>query len=456
MDKPVPGGQVDSRGLPRFWDEQRETMPKEDRDRVILERIQHQLAYAYEELPFYRNLYEAHGFKPADVQTLDDFTRKVPIVRKKDLVADQARNPIFGSYARHDTTDLARIQGSSGTSGTPTMYGVSHADWERAGNVHAMAQWMAGIRPSDVVQVGFPFGLFFGGWGVAQGVERIGATLFPLGVTDSAKHLEFIEKVRATVFSATPSYCMHLMSVAKRLGFDLAGSSVRMLLVGGEPGGSLPGTRDVLEKGWGATLIDAGSTSEMYPFQTSMGCEARSGTHLITDEVYVEIVDKTDHHTPKEMGERGAIVYSHLWRDSQPMIRFAPGDETYMTDAPCACGRTYPRLPEGVLGRLDDMLLIRGANVYPSAIETVLRSVPELDAEFRIHVQRRGALDEIKVVSELRVGVSREDSTRVIAEAEAALKRAVGIRVPVELITSGTLEQTVFKAKRVIDERTGH
>ncbi|WP_068125145.1 phenylacetate--CoA ligase family protein, partial [Nocardioides massiliensis] len=364
--------------------------------------------------------------------------------------------PPFGSYtAATDMTEIARIHGSSGTSGVPTLYAVNKTDWDRAADVHAMAQWCGGVRPSDLVQVGFPFGLFFGGWGVVQGVERIGAALFPLGVAESEKHLEFIERLKPRVFSGTPSYCMHLISVAQELGIDLKESSVKTLLVGGEPGGSLPGTRQILEEAWGATLIDAGSTSEMYPFQTNVGCEARSGTHIISDEVYPEIVSTDELNQPVPDGERGAIVYTHLWRESQPMIRFASGDESYLTHEPCGCGRTYPQLPEGVLGRLDDMLVIRGANIFPSAIETGLRSVGGFGPEFEIRVTKRGALDEIVVRAERDASTTGgEDAARALQEqGEAMLKRVTGIRVPVEVLDPGSLPATVFKARRVIDER---
>lgn len=230
---------------------------------------------------------------------------------------------------------------------------------------------------------------------------------------------------------------------------------MRLLLVGGEPGGSLPGTRNILEEGWGATLVDAGSTSEMYPFQANVGCEAGMGTHVISDEVYPEIVVKDDLNLPVTDGERGALVYTHLWRESQPMIRFAPGDESYMTNEPCACGRTYPRLPEGVLGRLDDMLVIRGANIFPSAIETGLRSVPGFGPEFQIHVCKKGALDEILVRAEYDpLVVDDPDSLRSLQGAgEAVLKKLTGIRVPVQVIEPGTIPATVFKARRVVDER---
>lgn len=459
----------DARGFPRFWDEERETRDPRLRDAVILERIRHQLHYAYAELPFYRRHYDAHGFHPDQVRSLEDFTTKVPVITKKMLVADQAEHPPFGSYTRDFTgpdgsTGLARVHGSSGTSGTPTMYAVSRADWERAADVHAMAQWCAGIRPDDIAQVGFPFGLFFGGWGVLQGLERIGATVFPLGVTDSEKHLELITRLGSTVFTATPSYCIHLLSVAERMGIDLRESTVRTLLVGGEPGGSLPGTRRIIEEGWGATAVDAGSTSEMYPFQTSVGCPAGTGTHLINDEVHVEVVAADDLNTPVPTGERGAVVYTHLWRESQPMIRFAPGDETYVHDDPCPCGRTYPRMPEGVLGRLDDMLVIRGANIFPSAIETALRTLDELGPEYQIRVGRSGALDEISVHTELAhhaaaalsalpAEAAQAERLALARRAESALRLAVNIKVPVELLEPGTLPETTFKARRVVDER---
>ncbi|MBO4237838.1 phenylacetate--CoA ligase family protein [Pseudonocardia alni] len=463
------GTDRDDRGFARFWDAGRETRDPRDRDAVVLERIRHQLYYVYERLPFYRRHYDAHGFHPDDVRSLADFTAKVPVVTKRMLVADQAEHPPFGSYTRDfsgpdGSTGIARIHGSSGTSGTPTLYAVSQGDWDRAADVHAMAQWCAGVRPDDIAQVGFPFGLFFGGWGVLQGLERIGATVFPLGVTDSERHVELIGRLGSTVFTATPSYCVHLLSVAERMGVDLAAGSVRTLLVGGEPGGSLPGTRRLIEQGWGATVVDAGSTSEMYPFQTSVGCTAGTGTHLITDEVHVEVVAPDDPHTAVPVGGRGAVVYTHLWRESQPMIRFAPGDETYLADDPCPCGRTYPRMPEGVLGRLDDMLVVRGANVFPSAVETALRSIDGLGPEFRIRVARPAALDEITVQAEVSAptaaalaGLSDADADaarrEIAGRTEQALRRAVAITVPVELLDPGTLPETTFKARRVVDER---
>ncbi len=457
---------TDARGYNRYWDEERETMDPRLRERLILERMQEQLRYVYECLPFYRRLYDEHGFKPEQVRSIEDFQTKVPVVTKKMLVADQAEHPLFGSYAGDfDEADVARIQGSSGTSGTPTLYRVSRRDWARSAEVVALALWSTGVRPDDVAQVSFPFTLFFGGWGVMQGLERLGATCLPLGAIESARQLEMLERIRPTLFSGTPSYCRHLAGEAAKRGIDLREGSVRRLFVGGEPGGSLPGVKEALSAGWDAEAFDSGSTSEMYPFNTNVESDAHEGVLTITDEVFTEIVDRDDPNVPLPHGERGAIVYTHLWRESQPMIRFWPGDESWMLDdGPTRCGRTYPRLPEGVVGRLDDMLVIRGANVYPSAVETILRQCGEVGSEFQIVVERPAALDEMRVRAELTeaaAGALRADGEAAEARRREELAAAIGarlatglmIRVPVELLDPGTLPPTVFKAKRVIDER---
>jgi len=458
--------QLDSRGYKRYWDEPRETMDPRERDKLILERIKHQLAYVYDQLPFYRRHYDAHGFKPEHVQTLEDFTTKVPVITKKMLVEDQREHPVFGSYAGpFEQDDITRIQESSGTSGTPTFYCVSRADWERSREVTALAMWALGARPCDIAQIGFPFSLFFGGWGPLQGLEHIGTTVFPLGNIDSKRHLELMQRVGSTIFSGTPSYCLHLIGVAQEMGIDLADSTVNRLIVGGEPGGSLPGTKEALTNGWNASVHDSGSTSEMYPFNTNVESEAHEGVLLINDEVFSEIVDRDDANVPVPHGTRGAIVYTHLWRQSQPMIRFWCGDETYMLhDGPTSDGRTYPRLPEGILGRLDDMLIIRGANIYPSAVETVLRQCEGLGPEFQMVVETRGTMDEMTVRVELTPDAARgaaelspdgADDTRerIRKDAETRLARSLQIRIPVELLEPGTLEPTVFKARRVDDRR---
>jgi len=456
---------TDDRGYRLYWDEERETLDPKARDRIILDQIQHQLHYVYEHLPFYRRKYDAAGFHPSQVRHLGDFTERVPVVTKQELVRDQAEHPPFGSYAGpFDETEITRIHGSSGTSGAPTLYRVSKDDWERAADVHAMAQWAMGIRPDDILQVSFPFSLFFGGWGINQGAERLGCTVFPLGVLPTERQLDLMFRLGSTVFTATPSYALHMASVAEAQGIDLAAGPVKRLMIGGEPGGCVPGTKAAIQRLWGATTHDAGSTSEMYPFQTNVEEASSQGMHCIIDEVFTEVVDRDDANAALPYGEAGAIVYTHLWRRSQPMIRFWPGDETVMHPGPTPLGRTYPMLPFGITGRLDDMLVIRGANLYPSTVETALRSIDDLGPEFEIVVDKNGALDELTVrveprgawwdgVQALGEASRRDRGAALTREAAAQLKRVCGIRIEVELIPPGTLPETVFKAKRVQDRR---
>ena len=441
-----------------YWDRARETMDPNDRQALILDRLRHQLHYVYEKIGFYRRHYDAHGFHPDQVRTLEDFTRRVPVVTKKMLVADQAEHPPFGSYLGVDRADLARIHGSSGTSGTPTMYGISRSDWERSAEICRIALWSAGVRPDDIVQISFPFGLFLGGWGMLQACEFLGAAALPVGsLMPTDQQIETMLRMEVDALVATPSYVQHLGRRAVELGVDFRDANLGVVIVAGEPGGSIPEIREAMAAGLGGpAVIDvgAGASSEMHPFYANVGCRhAEGGVHLVQDENFTEVVDRADPNLPIPAGESGAVVATHLWRESQPMIRFWLGDEGHIDETPCACGRTFPRLPKGVYGRLDDMLLIRGANIYPSAIDAVVRETPGSGTEYRIVVRRRGDLDEMHVEVERDPSVPEEASAGLQTELEARLKQALMIRTPVRVVPPDTFEVQMFKARRVIDNR---
>lgn len=433
-------------------------MDPRKREKIILERVQQQLHYAYEKLPFYRRHYDAHGFKPDMVTSLADFTTKVPVITKKMLVADQAEHPPFGSYLGVSRRELARIHGSSGTMGAPTMYGVSQRDWQRAGEFSCMALWCAGIRPDDVVHISFPFTLFFGGWGLLQAAEKLGACCFPAGtMVATERQVELLQHLECDALIASPSYVTHLGNVAAEQGVDVSASALSVAIMGGEAGASIPSVREAMRRVWGdLSLVDmaAGSTSEMYPFTTNVGClESDGGVHLYLDENYTEIVSTENPNEPVPAGKPGAVVATHLWRESQPMIRFWTGDEGVLDDEPCPCGRTYPRLPRGVFGRLDDMLVIRGANVYPSAIESVIRDTDGAGEEFRVLVERPVDLDEITVEVERSADLPASHAPTLEASLAGRLKTALGVRVPVRVVEPNTFEPQTFKARRVIDRR---
>lgn len=438
---------------PRYWNEAKETAPREQREAEILAEMQRQLHDVYERLPFYRRHYDAHGFHPSQVKTLADFTERVPVITKQMLREDQERHPPFGSYLGNDGSDVVRVLGSSGTTGRPTLYAYSKRDFAYAAEVQAQGFWTLGVRPSDRVQMSTLFSLFIAGWGGLLAVERIGATGFPIGAGETERQLELMYRIGSTVLFCTPSYALHMLETARQLGYDTAASPLRLGIFLGEPGSSIPATRKKLEEGWGIQVRDIGTTSEMTPWATNCECEGGHGVHVIQDEVWTEIVAKDDPHTALPEGESGGVIYTHLKRESQPMIRFVSGDESYMTYEPCPCGRTYPRLPAGIYGRLDDMLLIRGVNVYPSKVQEVVLGTPGTGLEFRIVLEREDGLDNGTVRVERAPEAAPGDDAQLARDVRHRLKNATNINFAVEVLEPNALERTTGKAKRVEDRR---
>ena len=441
-----------------YWDRDKETRPRQDREQDILALLQAQLHRTYREIPFYQRHYDAAGFHPDDVKTLTDFTQKVPVITKSMLRADQAAHPPFGSYLGVPESSIARIHGSSGTTGAPTLYGISEHDWSYAAEVMAQGFYTAGVRPSDKVQLSTVFGLFIGGWGSLLGCERIGASVFPVGAGETERQLELMYRIGSTVLICTPTYALHMLERAREMGYRPEESPLKLGIFIGEPGAAIPGTRHALEAGWGITVRDLATTSEMTPFATNAECAEGTGVHLIQDEVWTEIVDKSDSNVAVPDGVSGAVIYTHLRRDSQPMIRFFAGDESHMTYEPCGCGRTYPRLPSGVYGRLDDMLIIRGANVYPSQVQRSLLGVEGTGVEFVIVLERETSLDTATVRVEydptLDPAAQADDFRSDLAvRVKQRLKNDTNINFVVEVVEPGTLDRAISKAKRVIDKR---
>lgn len=431
-----------------YWDRPRETMSADERNGVILRKIQSAMAWAWERSPFYRARWQAAGLEPGDIRSLDDFTR-VPTITKADLRADQAANPPFGSYLCVERSELQRIHGTSGTSGRPTAFGWSRDDYARIAEAHARIMWSFGLRPSDTVFVGSIFSLYVGSWGALAGIERLGATAFPFGAGIPGQTLQalmWIQEMRPTAFYGTPSYALRLAEVARAEGIDTRALGFRVMFFSGEPGAGIPATKRAIEETFGAICIDSGSMGEVTPWMNIAECSHRTGMHLWQDFVYAEVLDPATMR-PVLFGGTGTPVYTQLERRTQPMIRLVSGDQAEWTDAPCPCGRTYPRFPRGIIGRIDDMLVIRGENVYPSAIEDVLRGFAEI-GEFEIVVSRPGTMDEIEIVAEC--GVASDDLTGRIA---AQLRRTIGLRPQLRFVCPATLARTDLKSRRVRDMR---
>jgi phenylacetate-CoA ligase len=442
----------------RYWFPVRETMPAADREAAILERLKVVCSYAYDEAPFYRRKWDEHGFHPSHLASLEDFEAKVPVVSKQDLRESQARVPPFGDYLCVPESEIFHVHGTSGTTGRPTAFAVGREDWRAIANAHARIMWAMGLRPGDMICIGAVFSLYMGSWGALAGAERLGAKAFPFGAGApgmTARCAQWLSFMQPAGFYGTPTFALHLAEAARKEGLDPRRFGLKTMFFSGEPGASIPGVRDRIEDLYGARVFDSGSMAEMTPWMNVAGSRETSGMLCWQDIVYTEVCDpQTMRRVP--YGERGTPVYTHLERTSQPMIRLASGDLTLWTNDANPCGRTYPRLPQGIFGRIDDMFTIRGENVYPSEIDAALNELPAYGGEHRIVISREAAMDELllKVEADDRTMGGGPDRVQGFqSEVAARIQKLLGLRTVIEVVPPNTLPRTDFKARRVIDDR---
>jgi phenylacetate-CoA ligase len=436
-----------------YWFRERETMSEGAREALILGRIQELMAYAWEHSSFYRDKWSQAGIHPSHVKTLEDFER-VPVVTKQELREEQARHEPFGDYVCAPEAEIAHVHGTSGTTGRPTAFGISRRDWSAIANAHARVMWSMGIRPHDTVFVGSFFSLYMGSWGALIGAERLGARVFPFGAGVSGqtqRAVNWMLQMKPSVFYGTPSYALRIAEVARESGVDPRDFGTRIMFFSGEPGASVPAVRELLTDAYGAAVHDSGSMAEVSPWMALGQSSGSNGMLCWQDLVYTEVVDPGSMSRVPYGGE-GTPLYTTLERTSQPMIRLVSNDLTRWKAGPSPCGRTYPVLPRGIYGRIDDMFTIRGENVYPSAIDDVVMAAPGYGGEHRIIISRTDTMDK------LTVQVEHDDSAAGAQEAWAErisenLRTVLGVGAKVVPVPRNTLERTDFKARRVIDER---
>ena len=444
----------------RFWFPEQEVMPPSDREASILRKLKAIVRWAWDHSLFYREKWENAGVHPDHLKTLDDLSR-FPVVTKAELRREQAGHPPFGRYLCVDPVEVLRLHGTSGTTGKPTAFAIGRGDWRRIANAHARIMWGMGIRLTDTIFIASFFSLYLGSWGALVGGERLQAACFPFGAGVPGQTLmamRWLLEMRPTVFYGTPSYALHLAEVAADERVDPREFGFRIMFFSGEPGAGIPSTKRKIEETFGAICVDSGSMAEMTPWMTNAECEFRHGMHLWQDIVYCEVCDPKTFE-PVPFGREGTPVYTHLERTSQPMVRLVSGDLTRWVDEPCDCGRTYPRLPWGIYGRIDDMFIVRGENIYPGAIEDTLRTIEGFGGEFQVVVTRERAMDELVVRVEYSAEVARQGEVapgvldRLREEVATRLRGVIGIRPVVRLEPPGALPRTEFKARRVIDNR---
>lgn len=429
-----------------IWDSENECRPRAEIEALQLGRLQETVARAYERVPFYRQAMETKGIRPSDIRSLED-VRLLPMTTKEDF----RRNYPYGLFAV-PLKEIVRLQASSGTTGRPVVVGYTRRDLETWTDLVARMVSLAGVTPEDVAQVVFGYGLFTGGFGLHYGLERVGATVVPASAGNSKRHIMLMRDFGTTVVVGTPSYVLHLAEVAAEEGVDPQALPVRLGLFGGEAS-----SREMLreiERRWGMRATDNYGLTEVMGPGVSGECEYQDGQHVAEDHFLVEILDPATWE-PCPPGVKGEVVITTLTKEALPVLRYRTRDISSLNFEPCRCGRTTARLAK-ITGRTDDMLIIRGVNVFPSQVESVLMEIDGVSPHYQLIVSRRNYLDELEV----RVEVNPDffsDRYRHLEELEEKvmdrLNTVLQLKARVRLVEPHSIARSEGKARRVVDLR---
>ncbi len=424
-----------------FFDQVNETAPREHLRRLQFDKLQRLLREISGRNRFYTKKWKDAGVIPDNIHTLSDF-QKLPLTCKSELVRAQEDAPPFGTNATFSPEAYTRVHQTSGTTGAPMRVVDTPESWNWWGYCWGHVLRGAGVTARDRVFLPFSFGPFIGFWATVEGAKRVGAMMIPGGGWDSIQRLHMMRDLGATVVCCTPTYALRLAEVGRQEHFDMRSLSVRALIHAGEPGASVAQTKARIEAAWGAKCFDHAGASEVGAH--SFECELQpGGIHVIESEFIAEVIDpQTDQEAAA--GEIGELVITNLGRPGFPVIRYRTGDLVRLNLTPCACGRTFARFDAGLLGRSDDMVTIRGVNVYPTAIENVIRQFGSVD-EFQVTVTTVHEMHHLEVEIEV---VSGNDTEHVRTHVEQAIHHALSLRPTVKVAKPGTLAHFEMKARR--------
>jgi phenylacetate-CoA ligase len=429
------------------WDPRIEEMPQEELERMQYKLLKSLVYRLYSFSPFYHDRMKEQKVHPDDIRELSD-VKKLPFMFKRDL-RDGYPDKIFTASQE----ELVRYHVSSGTTGKPTVVGYTQNDIDLWTTSLARALTSCGLGRGDVIQVSYGYGLFTGGLGLHYGAERIGATVLPTSVGNTERQIELMQDLGSTAIACTPSYLLHMGEVAEKMGISIKkDTQLRTGILGAEPW--TEGMRNRMQDWLGIKAYDIFGTSELSgPMFTE--CAEQKGIHMWSDIALTEIIDPRTEE-PVAPGEKGELTVTILRKEALPMIRYRIGDITSMDDSPCPCGRTHPRI-QRITGRVDDMLIIRGINVFPSQVEFALMGIPEVGQHFQIVVERKGALDDMLVRVELNRESFSDKITDIMAirqKVEHRLRNSLNVMAEVELVEPGSLPRFEGKSKKVIDKRS--
>jgi phenylacetate-CoA ligase len=429
-----------------YWEQERECMAREDLEQLQLERLQSTLYRVGTHVPFYKKKFEQLKFNYDDIRSLDDL-RRLPFTEKQDLRS----NYPYGLFAV-PLRDVVRVHSSSGTSGQATVVGYTRNDIKTWSNLVARVITAAGVTKNDVIQIAFGYGLFTGGFGLHYGAEMIGASVIPISAGNTKRQIQIMQDFKTTALVCTPSYALVLADSMMEMGINPNGLSLRYGLFGGEPWSEA--MRKEIHQKLGIVATDNYGLSEVMGPGVAGECSECNGLHVNEDHFLLEILDpKTFEPVPE--GEIGELVITTLTKEAFPMIRYRTRDLTRFIPGACPCGRTMKRM-ERVMGRTDDMLIIKGVNVFPMQIEKVLFEVEGTEPHYQIVVERENHADKITVLVEVMESIFFDEMKKqrmVVDRIKSRLASEVGVNVDVKLVEEKTLERSEGKAKRVVDRR---
>ncbi len=424
-----------------------ETLPKDELEKLQLSRFQYQLERVYANVPFYKKKFDEAGIKPQDIKSLSD-VRHLPFTEKQDL----RNNYPFGLFAT-PRENIVRLHSSSGTTGKATVVGYTKRDLDNWADMIARALAMAGLKPGDIMHNAFGYGLFTGGLGMHDGCERLGATVIPISGGATKRQVQVLKDYGATAICATPSYTQYLYEALLDAGYSVEDLKLRVGIFGAEPW--TESMRRDMEKKLNIKAMDIYGLSEIMGPGVAMECHvAQQGMHVMEDHFYIETIDPaTGEVLP--YGEKGELVITTLTKEGIPLIRYRTRDLTVIDTTPCACGRTFKRL-QRFQGRSDDMLIIRGVNVYPQHIEQILMEAEGTSAHYQIIVTRQGSLDNLEVQVEIDEA-NFSDEVRKLQKIEGSIQKTIkeflGVSAKVRLVGPKTITRSEGKAVRVVDMR---
>ncbi|MBD3309210.1 AMP-binding protein [candidate division KSB3 bacterium] len=431
-----------------IWQQDIECMELSALKDLQSERLRQLVQQVYEKVPFYTAAFNQQGIVPSDIRTIEDLG-KLPFTRKTDLRDNYPFN-LFAVPMR----DILEIHASSGTTGNPTVVAYTRRDIEIWSQVMARTLAASGATQDDVVQNAYGYGLFTGGLGVHYGALELGAAVVPMSSGGTKRQLKLMGDFGSTIITCTPSYALFMAEEALNIGIDPLSFRLKSGIYGAEPWTN--GMRKEIEARWGLKAIDIYGLSEIIGPGVAIECiEGQDGLHLFSDHFYPEIIEPNGEH-PVSPGEAGELVLTTLTKEAIPLIRYRTGDIVTLTEEPCPhCGRTSPRMSK-VKGRTDDMLIIRGVNVFPSQIESILLDIEEAEPHYLLVVDRVGSLDQLEVRVEVNETIF-SDEIKVLENLRKRIQREIestlGIVVSVKLVEPRTIERSMGKAVRVIDNR---